>query len=66
MEAPMPGSLALLRRLARAERGATSIEYALLASLIAMVILVGVGAVGNALVPLFEQVEDGFTVAAGP
>ena len=61
----MPGILALLRRLARAERGATSIEYAFLAALVAMVILVGVGAVGEALALIFEQVEDGFTVAAG-
>jgi pilus assembly protein Flp/PilA len=61
----MPGILALLRRLARAERGATAIEYALLGSLIAMVILAGVGAVGEALALMFEQVADGFTVATG-
>jgi pilus assembly protein Flp/PilA len=61
----MPGILALLRRLARAECGATAIEYALLASLIAMVILVGIGAVGDALAQIFEQVEDGFMVATG-
>jgi pilus assembly protein Flp/PilA len=65
MEAPMPGILAHLRRLARAERGATAIEYALLASLIAVVILVGIGAVGDALAQIFEQVEDGLMVATG-
>ena len=61
----MPGIPALLRRLARAERGATAIEYALLAALIAVVILAGVGAVGDAVALMFEQVEEGVAVAAG-
>jgi Flp pilus assembly protein TadG len=36
MEAHMHGILVILRRLARAERGATAIEYGLLAALIAL------------------------------
>jgi pilus assembly protein Flp/PilA len=66
MEAHMHSILIILRRLARAERGAAAIEYSLLAALIAMVILAGVGAVGDAVGLMFEQIEDGFAVAAGP
>jgi pilus assembly protein Flp/PilA len=67
MEAIMRSILDILRRLARNERGATAIEYGLLAALIAMVILAGVGAMGNAVsTVLYEPVEDGLRVAAGP
>jgi pilus assembly protein Flp/PilA len=64
MEAHMHSILVILRRLARAQDGATAIEYGLLAALVAMAILAGVGAVGEAVVVVFEQIEDGFAVAA--
>jgi len=38
------------------ERGATAIEYALLSSLIAMVIVGGVAALGTTVMGLFESV----------
>ena len=40
------------------ERGATAIEYALMSSLIAMVIIGGVAALGTTLIGLFESVTD--------
>jgi pilus assembly protein Flp/PilA len=67
MEAHMHSILVILRRLARAECGATAIEYGLLAALIALVILAGVGAMGNAVnTVLYEPIGDGLRVAAGP
>lgn len=42
------------------EDGVTAIEYALIASLIAVVIVVAVTAVGGQLVLLFESVVDAF------
>lgn len=50
---------ALYTRLRQAhdqEGGATTIEYALMSSLIAMVIIGGVAALGTTLVGLFESV----------
>jgi pilus assembly protein Flp/PilA len=40
---------------ARDDRGATAVEYGLMASLIAAVIAVAVGAFGAAVVALFDQ-----------
>jgi len=40
--------------------GATSVEYALMASLIALVIIVAVEAIGISLTEVFESVLDGF------
>jgi Flp pilus assembly pilin Flp len=66
MEAHMHSILDILRCIARAERGATAIEYALLTALIAMVILTGVGAMGTAVsTVLYEPIEDGLRIAAG-
>jgi pilus assembly protein Flp/PilA len=66
MEAHMHGILVILRRLARAERGATAIEYGLLAALVALVILAGVGAVGDAAnTVLYEPIGEGLRLAAG-
>ncbi len=42
-----------------AESGVTSIEYALIASLIAMVIISSVSAVGTNLIPIFNAVAKG-------
>lgn len=49
-----------LSRFLRDERGATAIEYALIASLIAMVIIGGVSAVGGSLNGVFEDAAAGF------
>ena len=47
-------------RIVRDERGATAIEYALLASLIALVIIGTVTAIGLALSGLYADVVEGF------
>ncbi len=44
----------------RDERGATAIEYALIASLIGLVIITAVGAVGQTLTGVFDDVAAGF------
>lgn len=46
------------------EHGATAIEYGLLASLIAVAIIVPVTAVGGALEDVFNAVTDALTPAA--
>jgi pilus assembly protein Flp/PilA len=43
-----------------AEQGATAIEYALIASLIAVVIAAVLGTVGKTLTGIFQQVENAF------
>ncbi|MBP2301116.1 Flp family type IVb pilin [Azospirillum picis] len=50
--------LRILRRFRKDERGATAIEYGLLAALIAVVIIGGVTAVGNNLNTLFNNISD--------
>jgi Flp pilus assembly pilin Flp len=50
----------MLRAFLRCERGATSIEYALIGGAIFLVIVASVGAVGTALVGRFEAVGAGF------
>ncbi len=42
------------------EEAVTAIEYALIASLIAVVIVVSVGAVGNQVQALFQSVVDNY------
>lgn len=54
-------SAELLHRPARGELGATAVEYALMVSLIAIVIFAAVGTVGTALVGLFEDARAMFT-----
>jgi pilus assembly protein Flp/PilA len=67
MEAHMHSILVTLRRLARDKYGATAIEYGLLTALIAVMILAGVGAMGNAVnTVLYEPIGEGLRVAAGP
>ncbi|WP_353237744.1 Flp family type IVb pilin [Limnohabitans sp.] len=46
------------------EDGATAIEYGLLASLIALAITVGAGALGGSLNNLFNDIADRLTPAA--
>jgi pilus assembly protein Flp/PilA len=44
----------------RDEHGATAIEYALIASLIGLAIILGVTAVGESLTGVFEDAAAGF------
>lgn len=48
--------MSLPERLCRDRSGATAIEYALIASLIAMVMLPAIGPVTDALISVFQQV----------
>lgn len=50
----------LIRRFARCSAGATSIEYALIAVLIAVVIIGSVTSVGAELSNIFSNVANGF------
>lgn len=50
-----------LARFARHESGAAAVEYALIAGLIALAILVGAGAVGTELVTLLGKFALSFT-----
>jgi pilus assembly protein Flp/PilA len=50
----------LLRQLARDRCGATAIEYSLLGSLIAVVIIVSVQLLGTNLTSLFERIAAAF------
>jgi Flp pilus assembly pilin Flp len=55
----MSESLALrLRSLWTCERGATAIEYGLIASIITITLIVAVAATGNSVLVLFNYVED--------
>ena len=47
----------MLRRFLHEEDGATSIEYALIASLLSLALFVGAAGVGNALIPQFSSVS---------
>lgn len=49
----------LFKSFARDESGATAIEYGLIAAGIAVAIIVVVTNVGDALVTMFEEVEQG-------
>ena len=46
----------ILRKLMLNEKGATAIEYGLIAALIALAIIVGAGAVGNSLNSKFKNI----------
>ena len=46
----------ILARFAKDESGATAIEYGLIAALIALAIIVGAGALGNALDAKFQKI----------
>lgn len=50
----------LLARFARDEVGATSIEYGLIASLIAVVIVTAVSALGGATSDMYQSIADAF------
>jgi len=53
----------LVRRLHRDEAGVTAIEYGLIAALIAVVIIVAVTIVGQALTNTFTDVSDALATA---
>jgi pilus assembly protein Flp/PilA len=53
--------LPILRKLARDEEGATAIEYAFIAMLIAMVIIGGATSIGTSLQGIFQSVDTGFS-----
>ncbi|HEU5018489.1 MAG TPA: Flp family type IVb pilin [Pseudolabrys sp.] len=48
----------ILARFAKDESGATAIEYGLIAALIALAIIVGAGALGNALNKKFTHISS--------
>jgi pilus assembly protein Flp/PilA len=50
----------MIRHFLRDERGATAIEYALIGSLIFLVIIASIIPVGNALSDVFNDVAAGF------
>lgn len=52
----------MLTKFIRDEQGATAIEYGLIASLIAVVIIVAVAAVGTALTGTFQSIATHTTV----
>lgn len=52
--------LATLRQFIGADDGATAIEYALIAGMIALVIVAAVTAVGGQLIVIFTNVAGGF------
>ena len=49
-----------LRDLARDESGATSIEYALIASIVSLAIIGGLTGVRSSLITIFDSVVAGF------
>ncbi len=55
----------LFKQFAKNEDGATAIEYGLIASLIAVAIVVILGTVGDQLVSTFESVESGLAGSGG-
>lgn len=52
-----------ITKLIKDERGATAIEYGLIAGLIAVVIITSVGLIGNDLRDVFQNIAD--TLPAG-
>jgi len=56
---PDSGKVAMLRRFLKDTRGATAIEYALIAAGISIVIVVAVTAIGTSLNTMFTSVSTG-------
>lgn len=48
-----------IKRFINEESGATAVEYAIMASLIAVVIVAAVQAIGTSLIPIFNAVAAG-------
>jgi len=53
--------LSIFRRLMKSERGATAIEYTLIASLIAVAAIAAMGAVGNKVNGVLTNVSNAMT-----
>lgn len=56
----------ILARFAKDESGATAIEYGLIAALIALAIIVGAGALGNALNTKFSAIATKLSSTNNP
>ena len=56
----MPAMTKLLRRFMLCDQGVTAIEYALISSLIALVIVTDVGSVGTQLSASFTRIASSF------
>lgn len=56
--------MAFLRRLARNEKGATAIEYGLIAALIAVAAITAMQSLGNNLSATFNSVSSNMTAGA--
>jgi len=56
----------ILARFAKDESGATAIEYGLIAALIALAIIVGAGALGNALNSKFSGIATKLNTVPNP
>lgn len=54
------------RRCARDESGATAVEYSLILTLIAVLIIVGVGALGTSTSEMFDKPCDDLTAHGHP
>ncbi|MCH7806308.1 MAG: Flp family type IVb pilin [Proteobacteria bacterium] len=55
----------LLRKLRKDEKGATAIEYGLIAALISVAAIVAMQAIGTSLSSLFTSVSDDLSGAVG-
>jgi pilus assembly protein Flp/PilA len=58
-------SLVVFRRLLRSERGATAIEYGLIAALISVVIIAALSLTGNSLKKVFNNVASTLSSSVG-
>ncbi len=55
----------LIKSLLQDERGATAIEYGLIAALVSVAIIAILGTLGDNLVTTFQSVADGLGASAG-
>jgi Flp pilus assembly pilin Flp len=53
----------MIQRFLRAREGGTAIEYAMIASLVAMLIITSLGSMGLTIESFFVAVNDGFSGA---
>lgn len=55
----------ILKKLRRDTSGATAIEYGLIAALVGIAIITGVGMAGESLDTMFQEIGGKLTVSAG-
>ncbi|MGV2290629.1 Flp family type IVb pilin [Trinickia sp. YCB016] len=65
VEAAMTAAREFVTRFLQDEQGVTAIEYALIASLIVLVIIVSVGLLGTSVTNLYNQIETQLAAALG-